>query len=40
MGVMGHIDNTRFALLPDNLNRIQNPLSIVAVKPLARLIQN
>ena len=40
MGVMGHIDNIRFALVPDNLNGIQNPLSIGAVESLAGLIHN
>jgi hypothetical protein len=40
LGVMGHIDNIRLALAPDNLNGIQNPLSIGGIKPLAWLIQN
>jgi hypothetical protein len=35
---MGHIDNIRFALVPEYLNGIYNPLSIGAIKPLARLI--
>jgi hypothetical protein len=37
---MGHVDKIRFGVVSNNLDGIQNPLTIGTIQPLAWFIQN